>query len=129
MNKDLKKLKLPEYIMNILNGSKGVIIPKKREDLIQLAMGNSINTAFDVAYQIQGRGRVLEATVTKCKNGVVINYLDDYMRRRDPECLYVADDKETDKPRYQDNYNQNFDIIRREEFEWLKNQELIFFPF
>ena len=129
MNKDLKKLKLPEYIMNILNGSKGVIVPKKREDLIQLAMGNSINTAFDVAYQIQGRGRVLEATVTKCKNGVVINYLDDYMRRRDPECLYVADDKETDKPRYQDNYNQDFDIIRREEFEWLKNQELIFFPF
>ncbi len=129
MNKDLKKLKLPEYIMNILNGSKGVIVPKKREDLIQLAMGNSINTAFDVAYQIQGRGRVLEATVTKCKNGVVINYLDDYMRRRDPECLYVADDKETDKPRYQDNYNQDFDVIRREEFEWLKNQELIFFPF
>lgn len=129
MSKDYEKLKLPPYIVDILKGSKGVIIPKTREELLELAMGSSVNTVFDVAYEIQGKGRVLEATVTKCKNGVVVNYVDDYMRRRDPECLFVADDGETDKPRYKDSYNKKFDPLRRETFEWLKNQELIFFPF
>ncbi len=129
MNKLYEKLNLPDYALDILNGSKGVIIPKTRAELITLAMGNDENTVFDVKYEVEGMGTVQEATVTKCKNGAVVNYMDDYMRRRDPDCLFVADKKDTDKPRYSDVYEKDFEPLRKDTFEWLKNQELIVFPF
>lgn len=33
------RLNLPDYVMDILNNSKGVIVPKTREELISLSMG------------------------------------------------------------------------------------------
>ena len=51
------------------------------------------------------------------------------MRRRDPECMVIADDEETDKPRYMDVYGENFVPLRNLTFEWLKTQELIMMPF
>lgn len=125
----LSKLNLPKYVLEILEESRGIIIPKTREELITLAMGNAQNEVFHVEYDVEGMGTVLEATVTKCKNGTVVNYTDDYMRRRDPDCLLVADEKDTDKPKYEDVYNSNFESLRTDTFEWLKKQELIFFPF
>jgi hypothetical protein len=122
-------MNLPEYVMDILVQSKGVVIPKTREDLLTLAMGNSENTEFDIEYEVKGKGKVLEATAVKCKNGVVVNYTDDYMRRRDPDCLLIADQKPTDKPRYEEIYHSGFETLRTETFDWLKQQELIFFPF
>lgn len=129
MKKYLEKMNLPEYILEILEHAKSVIIPKTREELITLAMGNKENTTYDVEYDVEGKGVVLEATVTKCKNGVVVNYTDDYMRRRDPDCLLVGDKKDTDKPKYEDVYNSDFEPLRIDTFEWLKKQELIVFPF
>ncbi len=129
MTEKFNKLNLPEYVLDILRESKGVIIPKTREDLITLAMGNAENKLFQVEYEVQGVGTVLEATITKCKNGVAVNYMDDYMRRRDPNCLLVADEKDSDKPKYKDVYKKDFETLRMETFEWLKKQELIFFPF
>jgi len=129
MNKDLEKMNLPEYILDILNNAKSVVTPKTREELIVLAMGNENNTTFDVEYDVDGKGTVLEATVTKCKNGVVVNYTDDYMRRRDPDSLLVGDKKDTDKPRYEDVYQGDFELLRKDTFDWLKKQELIVFPF
>jgi len=129
MQERLYRMNLPDYIIEILDCSKGVIIPKTRTELFKLAMGNEANTTFDVEYEVDGIGTILEATVTKCKNGAVVNYVDDYMRRRDPDCLLVADKKDTDKPKYEDVYNKNFETVRTETFEWLKKQELIFFPF
>lgn len=129
MQEYLDKMNLPDYILEILKGSKGVIFPKTRKDLFELAMGNPGNTMFDVEYEVEGLGSVLEATVTKCKNGAVVNYLEDYMRRRDPDCMFVSDKKDTDKPKYEDVFHADFEILRSETFEWLKKQELIFFPF
>ncbi len=129
MQESLSKLNLPDYVIEILNGSKGVIVPKTRNELLKLAMGNEVNTTYDVEYEVEGLGNVLEATVTKCKNGAVVNYVDDYMRRRDPDCLLVADHKDTDKPKYEDVYHTDFTIVRTETFEWLKRQELILLPF
>lgn len=129
MNKLYEKLNLPEYVLEILEHSKGVIIPKSREELIDLAMGSKANVTFDVNYDVPGIGNVKEATVTKCKNGVVANYMDDYMRRRDPDSLIVADNLDTDKPKYTDVYGEEFEPLRRETMAWLKEQELIFFPF
>ena len=129
MQECLDRMNLPDYILEILKCSKGVIVPKTRTDLFELAMGNVANTTYDVEYEVDGLGTVLEVTITKCKNGAVVNYVEDYMRRRDPDCLFVADKKDTDKPKYEDVYNKDFETLRSETFEWLKKQELIFFPF
>lgn len=129
MQECLDRMNLPDYILEILKCSKGVIVPKTRTDLFELAMGNVANTTYDVEYEVDGLGTVLEATITKCKNGAVVNYVEDYMRRRDPDCLFIADKKDTDKPKYEDIYNEDFETLRSETFEWLKKQELIFFPF
>lgn len=129
MKKVFEKLNLPDYVLDILNHSNEVIIPKTREELIDLAMGNKDNIIFDVNYDVDGVGSITEATITKCKNGVAVNYMDDYMRRRDPDCLLVADNQDTDKPKYSDVYGKDFETLRQDTFEWLKKQELIFFPF
>ena len=125
----LRKLNLPEYVQDILNQSQGVVIPKSRNELLTLAMGGDENVTFDVDYEVEGKGRVLEATATRCKNGIVVNYMEDYMRRRDPNSMLIADKNPTDKPRYEDVYHKDFEILRMDTFDWLKNQELIFFPF
>ena len=124
-----KKLNMPEYVQNILENSKGVIFPKTRGELISLAFGGDNTTNFEVKYEVEGIGEVVEATVTRCKNGAVVNYLDDYMRRRDPDCLVVADKKPSDKPLYNEIYGKDFEPLRNDTFMWLKNQKLIVFPF
>ncbi len=125
----LRKLNLPEYVQDILNQSQGVVIPKSRKELLTLAMGGDENVTFDIDYEVEGKGRVLEATATKCKNGIVVNYIEDYMRRRDPNSMLIADNNPTDKPRYEEVYHKDFESLRMDTFDWLKNQELIFFPF
>ena len=125
----LRNMNLPDNVLDILEHSRGVIVPKTREELLALALGNAENTEFEIRYDVEGRGSVLEATVTRCKNGIAVNYTEDYMRRRDPDCMLIADDKPTDKPRYEDIYGISFDALRDDTFAWLKQQELIFFPF
>ena len=65
-----------------------------------MAMGEQSEGLFEVAYDVPGRGRVAEATVAKCKNGLAVNYAEPYMRRRDPNCMVVGDAKPTDKESY-----------------------------
>lgn len=124
-----KKLHLPEDVQNILENCQGITFPKTRNELINLSFGGEDNDLYEDIYEIEGKGKVVEATVTRCKNGVAVNYSEDYMRRRDPNCMLIADDKVTDKERYENVYNESFDIIRTETFDWLKSQELIVLPF
>ena len=49
------------------------------------------------------------------------------MRRRDPACMVIADDRPTDKTRYLDRFGESFDRVRGETFEWLKTQPLAVF--
>lgn len=123
------RVKMPDYVRDILGSAKGVTIPRSREELLTLSMGNDENTSFDVNYEVDGAGTVLEAVITKCKNGVVVNYTDDYMRRRDPDCMLIGDEKDSDKPRYQDACETSFEPLRLDTFAWLKQQELILLPF
>ncbi len=129
MQECIKKLNLPKYMMDILESANEIIIPKTRHELFELAIGKKEETIYPVSYDVEGIGHVLEATVTKCKNGVAVNYVEDYMRRRDPDCLLIADEKDTDKPKYEDVYHNKFFTLREETFAWLKKQSLIFFPF
>lgn len=125
----LEKMILPEELQKIIKASPKVIVPKDRKHLLTLALGGEDNSEFEVSYEVPGKGQVVEATVAKCKNGAVINYMEKYMRRRDPNCMVIADDKETDKPRFKERFGSEFSSLREETFEWLSKQELIVMPF
>jgi hypothetical protein len=125
----LNKFILADEVKKIVTGSSKIHFPKSREELIHLSFGNELNDSFDVAYDVEGKGLVVEANVTRCKNGAVVNYMEDYMRRRDPDSLVIGDALDTDKPRYKDLYQKDFEVLRQETFDWLENQELIVLPF
>ncbi len=129
MKEYLQKLVLAEEIMDILKGSSKIVFPKTREELINLSLGNESNTSYDVEYEVEGKGRITEANITRCKNGAVVNYMEDYMRRRDPDSLVIGDQLDTDKPRFKDLYHKDFEPLRARTFSWLKEQELIVLPF
>lgn len=116
---DLKKL---------LEQAKSFHLVKDRDELLSLALGGQ-NDRYHVTYDVPGMGRILEAEVVRCKNGAAVNYPEDYMRRRDPDALLVADENDTDKPRYDDLYNKDFNPLRQETFHWLKQQDLLVLPF
>jgi len=131
----LKKMILPKELEEISrNKSEHIIIPETREELFGLAMGDSgknvHNKVYDIEYDIPGKGTVREATVTRCKNGLVLNYDDTYIRRRDPNCMVIADNLPTDKQTHKERFGKEFDSIRNATFEWLTAQDkLIFIPF
>ena len=129
MNEQISRMKLPQELKSLIESGKEITIPETREEILELAMGDGSSDLFEVAYDVPGKGKVVEATVARCKNGAVINYTDIYMRRRDPECMVIADNGETDKERYIDKYGVDFDPLRNLTFEWLKEQDLIILPF
>ena len=51
------------------------------------------------------------------------------MRRRDPDCVVIGDDKETDKTTFRSRFGRPFDEIREATFEWLSNQDLAYMFF
>lgn len=122
-------LHLPEDVESVLCHAPHVIMPQTREELIDLALGGAGNDEYEVAYDVPDRGRVVEATVTRCRNGVAVNYTEAYMRRRDPDCMVIADDAPTDKPRFRDRFGKSFDGLRSEILDWLGGQELVVVPF
>ncbi len=98
-------------------------------ELIELACCDAVNGWHEVAYDIPGRGRVVEARVCRVRNGVAANYLEPYMRRRDPDCMVIGDQLPTNKPRFHDRFGSEFEEVRQATFEWLKQQDLAVFPF
>jgi hypothetical protein len=125
----IENFKISDELSRVLNEAKSVYVPRTREELVELAFGDPTNDKFDVVYSVKGKGMVKEADVVRCKNGAVINYPEDYMRRRDPDAMLVADENDTDKPRYDDVYNEDFNPLRNETFNWLKEQDIIVMPF
>ncbi|MDT8716007.1 DUF4914 family protein [Clostridium sp. 19966] len=130
MEKSLfKKLILPKELEEIL-ASKEVILAESREDLLDIAMGRNKANIHEVGYDTPGKGYVVEATVVRCKNGLSVNYIDPYMRRRDPDCMVISDDKPTDKPTFKNRFGKDFCDLRNATFDWLNGQdELLLIPF
>jgi hypothetical protein len=125
------RMVLPQEIKNVIS-KKGmeIFMPETRDDLLEAAMGGKDNMTFDVAYELKDRGIVREAVVTKCKNGLAVNYDDIYMRRRDPDCMIIADDLPTDKETHEERFGKPFDDIRDATFDWLAQQkQLLVMPF
>lgn len=125
----IDKMILPEVLQTILEKDINVTIPESRNELLEKAMGGDGRNLFEVAYDVPGKGTIVEATVAKCKNGLVINYMDTYMRRRDPHCMVIADHGKSDKEHFRNKYGSEFDELRGMTFDWLGTQDLILMPF
>ncbi|HMP91033.1 MAG TPA: DUF4914 family protein [Kiritimatiellia bacterium] len=120
---------IPGDLKEVLAACPGYIVARNKIDLYNLAIRDAVNGVHEVAYDVPGKGRVVEATVCQVKNGIAANYTEPYMRRRDPDCMVIADDQPTDKPRYNEQFGKDFSTLRKETFDWLKTQELALFPF
>lgn len=129
---ELKKkgIQLPADTVDILINCPNYTVFNTVEEIAEAAVGGPGRNSFEVKYDIPGKGIVSEAIVHKVNNGVAANYVDPYMRRRDPDTMSVADKEPTDKETFVEKYGYEFDILKRETFEWLKQQELaVFFYF
>jgi hypothetical protein len=122
---------LPDDLSKMLKAYMGkIVIPESRTQLLELSLGGKDNMTFDVCYDLpDGRG-VREAYITKCKNGIVANYDEPYMRRRDPDTMVIADGLPTDKITHKQRFGTDFAPVRAQTFDWLKSRpELILMPF
>ena len=120
---------LPEDLKEALQKSRFLCYPETIEQLAEMSYGPAHSSRYDVSYSIAGKGLVKEAEVARCKNGTVVNFMEDYMRRRDPDCMSIGDDLPTDKPRFSDRYGYSFAELRKETMDWLSTQQLILLPF
>ena len=128
----LSAVHLPPAVRAALDASPRVLVPQTRDELYRLALGPVGGPIHEVAYDVEteaGQRRIVEATVTRCRNGIAVNYPEDYMRRRDPDCMRIADDLPTDKPRYRDVVGEEFGPTKTATLEWLGRQELVVVPF
>jgi len=116
---------------SVLAEAKSVTFVGSVEELVALAVPEGQvdqQGYYTVGYDVNGEF-VPEVKVCRVKNGISANYIEPYMRRRDPHCMLIADDKVTDKPTYQDRFNKDFESVRQETFAWLKTQDLACFFF
>lgn len=134
MQKDLiflneKNITLPQEIIDLLNNCKKFTIYDSIDEIKKASCGSESNNYFEVKYQVEGKGELTEAIVHKVKNGISVNYIEPYMRRRDPNTMIIADDRPTDKIKFYDKFGYDFSILKLETFNWLKEQDLILFFF
>jgi hypothetical protein len=99
------------------------------EELFDLACGGAGHSAHEVSYELPDGRCFIEASVIRVRNGVAVNYTEPYMRRRDPDTMVIADDKPSDKPRYEARFGRPFDELRQQTFDWLADQELAVMAF
>lgn len=122
-------LGLPEEVVQVLRAAPRLVFPRDRRELLAMAMGGEGKGPHPVAYEVPGRGAVVEAEVIGCRNGLVVNYIEPYMRRRDPDCMVIGDGEPTDKQTYVERFGQPFAGLRRETFAWLARQDLAVLAF
>ncbi|MDD2370538.1 MAG: DUF4914 family protein [Firmicutes bacterium] len=122
----LERIKVPKEVLEIFEAT-NVVWANSREDLFKFSLGieSGYRDYYEVYYTIKGIGKVVECTVAKCKNGLAINYTDSYMRRRDPDCMVIADDKPTDKETFQNRFSESFDGLRGDTIKWFKELDTV----
>ncbi len=120
---------LPDDLRDAVSNASWRCYPETKDQLLELCYGPTHSSRYDVTYTIPGKGVFKEAEVVRCKNGPAVNFMEDYMRRRDPDCMRIGDDLPTDKPRFKDVYGYEFSQLRAETMEWFKGQGIILLPF
>lgn len=122
-----KNISLPENVIAILNECKSYSIFDTVGQLANAAVGGAESGSYEVKYDVPGKGEVIEAVVHKVTNGIAANYIEPYMRRRDPDTMVIADDLPTDKERFSERFGYSFESLKKETFDWLKTQDLALF--
>ena len=120
---------LPEDLHAALMKCRSIAYIETQEELDELVFGPTHSSRYDVVYNIVGKGSVKEAEVIRCKNGASVNFMEDYMRRRDPNSMVISDEFPTDKPRFQERFGYPFSKGRQETMDWLSEQRIIMLPF
>ncbi len=129
MEELLAKVSLPPAVKAAIEAAPSVVVPRTRAELFELSLGPDGGDTFDVVYPLPDGTSIVEAEIVRGRNGIAVNYPEDYMRRRDPDCMRIADDRPTDKPRYEDVYGAPFAPVKQETLDWLATQDLIVVPF
>ncbi len=124
---DEKKIKIPENVCDLLKTCKGFTAYSSVMDLADASTNGKDKVKFDVKYDVPGKGEYTEAVVHRVTNGISANYTEAYMRRRDPDTMLIADDRPTDKERFRERYDYEFESVQEETFQWLREQELALF--
>ncbi len=120
---------LPAEARDILENARSVTVANTVDDLLALAVRDAGPDGWHpVAYDVNGES-VLEARACRVKNGIAANYIEPYMRRRDPNCMVIGDDRPTDKPTFKERFGKSFEDMRTETFAWMKTQHLAMFAF
>ncbi len=122
----------PAEVAQVLAASPGLTIAGSSAELLALscrACQTNDRGYSEIAYDLPGRGRFVEATVARVRNGLAVNYTEPYMRRRDPNCTVIGDELPTDKETYQQRFGAPFAPVREASLAWLKTQELTLFGF
>ena len=119
---DWKTLNLPADAKTLLSSAPSVQWAASTAELVDLSVGGAECDSTEVRYDVPGKGSVLEACVARVRNGIAANYPEPYMRRRDPDCMFIADEQPTDKPRFEERFGRDFEPLRLETLEWLKGQ-------
>lgn len=123
-------VKISDEFRDILENCKSLAIATNVEQLHEAAVANiGADGWHNVSYDVPGKGEVVEARVCKVKNGVSANYVEPYMRRRDPEAMVIGDTLPTDKMTHEERFGKPFAGTRQETIDWLKEQDLTCFFF
>ncbi|MDI6743168.1 MAG: DUF4914 family protein [Smithella sp.] len=125
----IEKVTLPDEVVAIFDTAPSLIIADTITDLEKLACGTQQNHEWQVSYTLPSGRTIVEANVVRVKNGISANYTEPYMRRRDPDCMFIADKLPSDKPLFKEQFDFSFDNLRRETFDWLASQPLAAFIF
>ncbi|MFW5923340.1 MAG: DUF4914 family protein [Planctomycetota bacterium] len=113
----------------LLNRAPDVTFASTVQDLERLACGEEDNVEWEVGYTLPDGSYAHEADVVRVKNGIAANYPESYMRRRDPDCMVIADEGPSDKTTFDDRFGEPFAPLRSDTFDWLTSQKLALFGF
>lgn len=126
LTKEFPNISLSHSAESVLREAPSVRFFNSTEELVEAAVPpDQVDEQgfFTVGYDVDGKF-IPEARVCRVKNGISANYLDPYMRRRDPECMVIADERATDKPTFKHRFQKDFEETRQDTFAWLKTQPL-----
>ena len=148
----MQNLHIKPELWNTLQNAKSLFVPKSPKELLHNIFTNDPNrtmVSYDLSNLLQAQQKinpmlanqhlphcqdckapwVTEAEIVRCQNGIAVNFCQDYMRKRDPNSLYIADSLPTDKPRFDQHFAQPFDALRAQTLAWLQDQDLLAMPF
>lgn len=129
MKRDWKRYQPPADLAAILEDHPDAQVISTSQELFDLSCGAAINKTFDVSYNVPGLSKILDASVTRVRNGIAANYPNPYMRRRDPGAMLIGDEEPTDHKKFEEVYSFPFTDLRKKTFEWLAENPIILYGY